>query len=175
MKQNSKLSKFAGILKANKKKIIVIACMVALLVATGCLNYFLNVKKNADGSSTDVNNASSQATFFSTYRTDREATRTQEIAYLDDIIASATSTESAVQGAENQKLKLTSAMETELVLEGLIKAKGFQDCVVTISTDNVNVVVMDEDLTLEDAAQILNIVVSETDFKAQNVVVIPYV
>ncbi len=176
MKQNSKLSKFAGALKANRKKIIVIACMVALLVATGCLNYFLNVK-NSSGTSGDGDsqNVNAQTTFFATYRTDREATRTQEIAYLDDIIASATSTESAVASAEEQKLKLTNTMETELVLEGLIKAKGFTDCIVTISTENVNVVVMDEDLTLEDAAQILNIVVTETDFTAPDVVVIPYV
>ena len=66
-------------------------------------------------------------------------------------------------------------METELVLEGLIKAKGFKDCVVTMSTENVNVVVMDEELTLEESAQILDIIVSETDYTAPNVVIIPYV
>ena len=66
-------------------------------------------------------------------------------------------------------------MEKELVVEGLIKAKGFQDCIVTMSTDNVNVVVMDEDLSLEDAAQILNIIETETSFNAPQVVIIPYV
>ncbi len=173
MKQNSKLSKLGQSIKANRKKIIVICTMVALLVATGCLNYFLNVKtSNIDGS--DGQNVSTP-TFFETYRTDREATRDQEIAYLDEIIASSTSTETAIQDAESQKLNITSSMEKELVLEGLIKAKGFQDAVVTMSTENVNIVVMDEELTLEEAAQILNIVVTETSFTAPDVVIIPYV
>ena len=81
MKQNSKLSKFGQTLKANRKKIIVVCTMVALLVGTGCLNYFLNVKTSGDGN-TDVNQMQEQS-FFETYRTDRESTRNQEIAYLD--------------------------------------------------------------------------------------------
>ena len=160
MKLNNKFSKFGQTLKANKKKIIVVCSMVALLVATGCLNYFLNAKTDQSTPVGDTNEPQATTTFFATYRTDRESTRAQEIAYLDEIIASATSSETAIQDAENQKLNITSSMEKELVVEGLIKAKGFQDCIVTMSTDNVNVVVMDEDLSLEDAAQILNIIFS---------------
>ncbi len=173
MKQNSKFAKIKDSLKANKKKIIVVCSMVALLIGTGCLNYFLNVK-TSDAGAGDVSNQPEQS-FFETYRTDRESTRNQEIAYLDEIIASASSTETAIVDAENQKLNITSSMETELVLEGLIKAKGFEDCIVTMSTENVNIVVMDEDLTLEEAAQILNIVETETSFTAPDVVIIPYV
>ena len=45
----------------------------------------------------------------------------------------------------------------------------------TMSTENVNVVVMDEEVSLEDAAQIMDIIVSETDFEAPDIVIIPYV
>ncbi len=173
MKQNSKLTKIGQSLKANRKKIIVVCSMVALLIGTGCLNYFLNVKTTNNNSDDVVQNQ--EQSFFETYRTDRESTRNQEIAYLDEIIASASSTETAIVDAESQKLNITSSMETELVLEGLIKAKGFKDCIVTMSTENVNIVVMDEDLTLEEAAQILNIVETETSFTAPDVVIIPYV
>ncbi|MBQ4072679.1 MAG: SpoIIIAH-like family protein [Clostridia bacterium] len=173
MKQNSKLSKIGQSLKANRKKIIVVCTMVALLIGTGCLNYFLNVKTS--GNNNDDVVQEQEQSFFETYRTDRESTRNQEIAYLDEIIASASSTETAILDAESQKLNITSSMETELVLEGLIKAKGFEDCIVTMSTENVNIVVMDEDLTLEEAAQILNIVETETTFTAPDVVIIPYV
>ena len=125
----NKLKKLGNSIKANKKKIIVVACMVALLVATGCLNYFLNVQEQEglEAGIGDQNNTTE--TFFSTYRTDREETRAQELEYLDEIIASASSTETAIASAEEQKLQITGAMETELVLEGLIKSKGFQDCV----------------------------------------------
>ena len=170
----NKMAKLKESIKANKKKIIVVVSMVALLVATGCLNYFLNVRQQ-DGQPAGTDGTVTTETFFSTYRTDREETRSQELQYLDEIIASASSSESAIASAEEQKLQITGAMETELVLEGLIKAKGFEDCIVTISTENVNVVVMDDDLSLEDAAQILNIVVTETEFTAPDVVIIPYV
>ena len=170
----NKMAKLKESIKANRKKIIVVVSMVALLVATGCLNYFLNVRQQ-DGQPAGTDGTVTTETFFSTYRTDREETRSQELQYLDEIIASASSSESAIASAEEQKLQITGAMETELVLEGLIKAKGFEDCIVTISTENVNVVVMDEDLSLEDAAQILNIVVTETEFTAPDVVIIPYV
>jgi len=158
-------------MKANKKKIIVLVAMITLLVATGCLNYFLNVKGGAD----DVNAEVTVPTFFEVYRADRTTTRDQEIAYLNEMIANEASSEEAVASAEDQKLALTASMETELVLEGLIKAYGFGDCVVTISTENVNIVVKDAELTTEEAAQILNIVVQETEFVAADVVIIPYV
>ncbi len=174
MKQNNKITKLAQSIKTNKKKIIVVFSMVALLVATGCLNYFLNVKTSDSTPTGDVS-SDSTPTFFETYRTDRDATRDQEIAYLDEIIASATSTETAIQDAESQKLNITTSMEMELVLEGLIKAKGFSDCIVTMSTENVNIVVMDTELTLEEAAQILNIIETETSYTAPDVVIIPYV
>lgn len=161
-------------IKVNKKKIIILVSLVVLLVATGCLNYFLTIK----GSNPDTGNGNVDAatpTFFSTYRTDRESTRAQEILYLEDIIVSANADEATITNAQNKKLDLVSAMETELALEGLIKAKGFEDCIVTISSNNVNVVVQDSELELNEAAQILNIIVSETDFKASNVIIIPYV
>lgn len=157
-------------MKTNKKKIIILASLVILLVATGVLNYFLNVKNTADPGTQEPT-----PTFFASYRTDRETTRAEEILYLDGIITSETADETTIANAQAKKLSICDAMETELVLEGLIKAKGFEDCVATISTANVNIVVQDADLTLEEAAMILNIVVTETSFTAPDVVIIPYV
>ena len=161
--------------KVNKKKIIVLVSLVALLVATGCLNYFLTTKNAQTTAAKQTQTESVTPTFFATYRTDREATRAQELLYLEDIISSDKSDEQTVAGAKEKKLSLVGAMETELSLEGLIKSKGFDDCVVTISNNNVNVVVKDSELSLDEASQILNIITSETEYKASNVVIIPYV
>lgn len=158
-------------MKANKKKIIILVSLVLLLVATGCLNYFLTVKNNTN----DPTDVDATPTFFSSFRDDRTNTRAQEILYLDDIIANVNSDEATITSAQGKKLGLVDIMEIELSLEGLIKAKGFEDCVVTITTENVNVVVMDTELTVEEAAQILDIIVKQTDYTAKNVVIIPYV
>ena len=163
-------------MKANKKKAIVLVAMVLLLVATGCLNYFLNVKGvigNAGNNNGDDGIVT--PTFFASYRTDRELTRQQQIQLLDEIIASETSSEEAVTSAQAEKLNMTKLMEQELILEGLIKAKGFEDCVVTMSTTNVNVVVMDSELSQDEAAIIQNVIVSEANYPVENIVVIPYV
>ena len=159
----------------NKKKIIILVSLVALLVATGCLNYFLTTKKAQTTTAAQQTVEQATPTFFATYRTDREATRAQEMLYHEDIISASNVDEQTVANAQAKKLSLVGVMETELSLEGLIKSKGFDDCVVTIGTDNVNVVVMDSELSLDEASQILNVITSETDYKASSVVIIPYV
>ena len=71
-------------------------------------------------------------------------------------------------------MQLIGYAENELVLENLIKARGFEDACVTMSTGNVNVVVKDGDLNSQDVAQILWIVTEETGCSATDVVVVPY-
>ena len=65
-------------------------------------------------------------------------------------------------------------MEKELILEGLIKAKGFEDAVVTIGSSYYNVIVKDNG-TLEDggANKILSVIQTETGTSANNVKIIP--
>lgn len=93
--------------------------------------------------------------------------------YLDAIIANSASDADAVKKAQDDKLELTKNMELELVLEGLIKALGYDDAVVTNSTENVNVIIKAASITAEQAAQILEVIVTETDKKANNVRIIP--
>ncbi len=153
-----------------KSKILVLMGMVALLVVTGVLNIYLN--RSAEKASASEVTAST-ADFFVTYRADRTATRSESIMYLDAIISSESSSEDAVSKAEAEKLALTKAMDTELVLEGLIKAAGFEEAVVTSSTENVNVIVKSSELQAEQVARILQIVTTETGKKAGSVRIIP--
>ena len=61
-------------------------------------------------------------------------------------------------------------MEKELLIEGLLKAKGFEDAVITISDTAVNVIVKQKDLTKQQVAQVLEIVLREAgDISAENV------
>lgn len=154
---------------SKKKKIIILCGMLVLLVVTGVLNIVLNQSSIATGSA----DAMQSASFFQTYRSDRVATREQTILYLDAIIANSASDADAVKKAQDDKLELTKNMELELVLEGLIKALGYDDAVVTNSTENVNVIIKAASITAEQAAQILEVIVTETDKKANNVRIIP--
>ena len=75
--------------------------------------------------------------------------------------------------AQDQLLQLTQIMEKELGVEGLIKAKGFDDVIVMLQENSVNVVVDKKDLSSEEVAQILDIVRRETGQEAENIKIIP--
>lgn len=154
---------------SKKKKIIVLVGMIALLVVAGGLNIFLNIYSKGS----DPVSGNTYGNFFETYRIDRQTTRDQTMLYLDAIIGNEASSAEAVASAEASKLELTRNMEVELVLEGLIKSLGFEDAVVTNSTENVNIIVKAKELTSEQAAQILDVVLTETEKDATNVRIIP--
>ena len=154
---------------SKKKKIIVLSVMMVLLVATGFLNLALNNSTPSQPTSGEI----SSANFFTTYRADRQATRNQEILYLDAIISSETATAEAKQVAENKKVEIVKMMEQELVLEGLIKSKGFEDTIVTMTTSNINVIVKDATLEAGEVAQIVSIVKDSTGKDIDNIKIIP--
>lgn len=150
-----------------RTKIIIIAVMVLLLGVTGYLNVMLNKSVTKDKTTTTT------ASYFSTYRTTRESTRDQEMLYYDAIIASETSSEEVVKNAEQSKLALIGQMEKELVVEGLIKAKGFDDCIISISDANVNAVVKAKELNSSEVAQIVSIIQSQLSTSIENIKIIP--
>ena len=150
-----------------RTKIIIITAMVLLLGVTGYLNIMLN------NSISNNNNTTTTSSYFQTYRADRESTRDQEMLYYDEIISSESSSEEAIKNAENAKLELINQMEQELVVEGLIKSKGFEDCVVTITDSNVNAVVKAAELTSAEVAQIVDIIQSQLSTSIENIKIIP--
>jgi stage III sporulation protein AH len=153
---------------SKKKKIFILVGMAVLLVVTGYVNVLLS--SNAKAS----NNENLEAgNFFATYRADRQATRDQTMSYLTAIIDSTTGSAAAKAEAEEQKLKLTNAMTLESTLEGIIKSNGFEDCIVTAGTENINVIVKKGILSDDEVSIILSAVVNESGKEARYVKIIP--
>ena len=73
------------------------------------------------------------------------------------------------------KIKLTGIIEKELLLEKLIKAKGYEESVVSIglTSENVNVIVKSENFTEDDAVVIYTILASEASATPEKVNIIP--
>lgn len=151
-----------------RTKIIILSAMILLLGVTAYLNVVLN------SSIVENDPVVETSSYFQTYRSDRESTRDQEMLYYDAIIASESSSEEAISNAQSAKLSLVNQMEKELVVEGLIKAKGFEDCVVTISDNNVNAVVKASSLTSTQVAQIVSVIQTElSSVNLANIKIIP--
>lgn len=156
---------------SKKKKIIILTVMIALLLVTGYVNVALN--SSLSSGATHTSTTTTTANFYTNYRTEREATRTQEIQFYDSIIASASSSEDAKIEAEANKLSLIAQMEKELVTEGIIRGKGFEDAIVTSSSANVNVFVKSAELTSTEVAQITSIVTDQLGVEIDKIVIIP--
>ena len=109
---------------SKKKKIIVLASMVALLVLTGCLNYFLN---RPGSQSADANNQVSYSDYFAASRADRDSSRSETVMYYEAIINNEASSETAKKNAETELAAVVAGMKTEQQLETHIKALGFGD------------------------------------------------
>ncbi len=144
---------------SKKKKVIILASMVALLVLTGCLNYFLNKTPTA---SAGTNGTLTYTDYFTASQNDKNASRTETVMYYDAIIASEASSAEAKANAEAERAALIANMETEQRLEALIKALGYDKCLVTVGKENINVIIKSDALTDPQVAQIVDVVTSET-------------
>jgi hypothetical protein len=135
-----------------KKKIVLLSVMVVLLVVSGVANFMLTDASNSIPTLEDE--VISASSFFSAFRTDRTSTREQTIMELDAIISSQDTSLEAKTAAEEMKLKICANMQTEFDLESLIKAQGFSEAVVTVGSQNINILVNDDTLEANEVAKI---------------------
>ena len=145
------------------KKIIIAVSMLLVLAVAAYLNFAL---LDNDKTATADGDAVATSTFFTTYRSNWDEMRAEEINNLNEIIAvEGDEYAEARANATAQKQIIIELMETEMLLESLLKAKGYDDLVVTIGVDsnNVNVIAAKESLTLQDTAIIYNTIVEELD------------
>ena len=159
---------------SKKKKIIVLSVMIGLLVLTGYLNVALNNSlSDTTNPSTTTQTATTAQNFYTTYKTERESTRRQEIQFYEAIIASTTSSDEAKEEAEKNKLDLINQMEKELVVEGIIVGKGFDDAIVTQSSANVNVFIKSPELNSGEVAMITDVVREQLGVEIDKIIIIP--
>ncbi|MDE6104828.1 MAG: SpoIIIAH-like family protein [Clostridia bacterium] len=155
---------------SKKKKIIVMSSLVFLLALTAVLNVLLAKNRVASGDT-----AVATANYFSTYRSERTTTRSEELVQLDSVIALYDEGSEKYTEAVNLKMKIVGIMEKELVLETMIKSKGFADAVVSIGVDseNVNVFINSNELDTQTALSIFYCLTEEAGVDPLNIIIMP--
>ena len=68
--------------------------------------------------------------------------------------------------------EITANMELETKIESIIKAKGFDDCIVYISGDYADVMVQTEGLLETEAALIKEAIIQETTVPVENISIV---
>lgn len=151
------------------KKIALIVSMAVVLVAAAVLNVTLLATNNQTPANGDN---VVQTSFFATSKLDRQTTRDYEIAELNQILAmEGDEYAEARQNALAKKQSIVEAMETEMLLETLLKAQGYDDVLVTVNAnmDNVSVIVDKDELTRQDTVKIYNIIATEASIGTEYV------
>ena len=100
---------------------------------------------------------SQEESFFPYYRLQREKVRSQQLEILQEIINNPNTDEKSKQSAFARLLAITNTMEIELKVEGLLKARGFQEGVVIIQEEGASVVVSTQVFDAEEDAQLKDI------------------
>jgi len=156
---------------SNKKKIIAMSSLVALLGATAVFNFVLANTQTVESDASGV----TPANYFSTYRAERTNTRNEELIQLDSVIALYEAGDEKYEEATEMKMDIVEAMEKELVLENMVKSLGFSDAVVSVSTssENVNVFINSSELNFDTALSIYNMMKDETGVASGNVIIMP--
>ena len=99
----------------------------------------------------------------------REKQRESLSKSLNEMINNPSTAEETRQEASEMKLKLVKDQEIELKIEQLLSTKGFEDALVYISDEKVNVVVSEQEFAQEDAAKIFDLVAEQASVKYENI------
>ncbi len=102
---------------------------------------------------------------------EKEQTRLQNKETLLEIINNANISETQKQEAVSSMISMTDIAEKETAAEILLEAKGFDDAIVSIDGDSVDVVVNTSELSEAQRAQIEDIVIRKTGVSADAVVI----
>lgn len=169
-----RLSSLPRLPRGAELKLLGISALALLLVLTGLWNARINETKTLPASAPNSQQTMRGAiASLEDFRKERELTRRDELAQLDQIIESGKTQEETRRQAQQQKLTLLTFMETETTLEGVLAASGFAESVVTVGKSSVNVLVPRAELKKEEAVAIFELASRETGHDPGDIKVIP--
>ncbi len=172
------------------KKHIILACLTLILGVAIYMNYaFASVEDDitaentmaaADGESADSAEAANygdaafvsaegESDYFAQVRLARMTSRDEAVETLSAILGGGDLSDEENATYTSEAMTLSKLSESESTVESLIKAQGFEDCVVYLNGTTANIVVKSEGLVPEEAAQIKDILLTEVTIPAENI------
>ena len=134
------------------------------------MTYMENLKEAAPAKAAPAA-APAEDDYFATARLSRKQARDNAISMLKEAEADENAQQSVLNEASQTLQVLAAYTVAESQIESLVTAKGYADCVVFMGAESVSVVVAPPEggLTATDAARIKDIVISETDYTAEQI------
>ena len=112
--------------------------------------------------------------YFATARLTRQQARDSAISILQESTELENATQEAIDGAMAEMSVMAGYSLDEVEIETMIKAKGFEECVVFLDDDSVTVAVSApaEGLSSSAVSRITDIILSETGMTAEQIKII---
>ncbi|MDW0090094.1 SpoIIIAH-like family protein [Clostridioides difficile] len=110
-----------------------------------------------------------KASYILDMKMNREKQRNELVQDLNEMINNPSTTEESRKEASNMKLNIVKTQEKELQIENLLSTKGYEEALVYISDNKVNVVVNEAKLEKKDAAKIFDLVAEQANVKYENI------
>lgn len=118
----------------------------------------LNSKENIDSD-----------TYIVDMKMTREKQRNKLTEQLNEIINNPSTADEAKVEASNMKVAIVKNSDTELQIENLLLAKGYDEAIVFIDGDKANVVVNMKEIKQNDATKIFDIVANQSGINRENI------
>ena len=107
--------------------------------------------------------------YFAQARLSRMTSRDDAVQTLSAILNGGDLTEEENAAYTMEAVNLSQLSESESKIESLIKAQGFEDCVVYLDGETASIVVRSEGLAADEAAQIKDILLTEVTIPSENI------
>lgn len=117
--------------------------------------------------------SNNMSSFMIQAKLNREQTRSKSKETLQEIINNESLSNKQKKSAVKAMVSITERTELENTIETLLSAKGYENIVVTISEEQADVVINENEITDEVRAQIEDVVKRKTGFNAEQIVITP--
>lgn len=118
---------------------------------------------------TQTNEETTTDEYFTKSRLERETMYSQMIESYQKILEKTNVSETQRTTAQKEITKINEQKNALMITENLIKTKGFEDLIVFINDDSINVIIKAKKLQENQIAQIQNIVTRELNAKIENI------
>ena len=127
-----------------------------------------NTVQNEINTSTTVTETSGDQ-YFAELRLERDKMYSQMLESYQKILSNSQISETQKEISENEIKKINDTRNAIMIAENLIKNKGFQDLIIFINGDSINIIVKAKELKEEQIAQIHNIISRELKGGIENI------
>lgn len=182
-----KPTKKRAMTKGAMRKNTLVACCVLLIAVAVWLNFSFadvpaeDILTGADtetqgkilGESTFVNGESDvEEDYFSVAVINRQRVRDEAIDMLREVVDNVETNSAIRENAFNEMTRMAGETNSEINIENLVTAKGFEECVAVISGGTANIIVKSDGLLPEEIAQIQEIVYTQSGTAIDNIKII---